>query len=789
MTQDGKYTEIGKSLPRVDGKAKVTGAAKYAGDYYFPRELWAQVVRSPYPHAKIKKIDTSAAEKLKGVRNVITGDYYKKRGGLYLADKNFLAYQTVKYRGEAVVAVCAETREIAEEACRLVKIDYEELPAVFSPMEAMKKGAPLIHPDLHTYRVAPIFHPVPHTNISHHHVLRKGDVKKGFRESYRIFEHSYHIPHVQHVPIETHVTTALYDTAGSLTVWSCCQSPYAVRAALADSFDIPLNKLRVISEFVGAGFGSKAGTTIEGIVIPLAQLNPGRHIRLDYSREDEFENAYVRQGMYARIKTGVDKKGKILAVENEFLWDGGAYTEYGVNIVKAAGFAGAGPYNIDNIATDSYCLYTNHPVGGPYRGFGMCEIHFAIEQNIDMIAKEMGISPVEMRKINGLRPGDTTNTGEVMNVSGYQDCLDTVIKALDYNRKSAQPKDKHKIRAKGIAAGWKSPSQPTDAASAAIIRMNEDGTFYLQTSAEEIGQGSNTVLTQIAAEVLNVNPDRITLTSGDTTANPYEWQTVASRMTYCAGNAVKLAAEDLKEHVLDLAQIKLGCAKRDIHLERDDDHHMTWVVATNHPENRVPISTFALGLTLPDGSGIGGPAIGTGRFVLPNNFAYNMEDSQSPKPVAFWTIGVTGAEVEVDTQTGHIKVLQMISCFDPGKTVNRALYDAQVEGGMIQAMGTAIFEELMLKDGRVLNKNFVDYKIPTADDIPERLESLIVEYPEETGPFGARGIGEPVMVPGAPAIANAVANALGHHFDHMPITPDDVLEVVRGKKSKSKAKR
>ena len=779
MKADGTYTEIGNSLPRVDGKIKVTGAAKYAGDYYFPRQLWAQVVRSPYPHARIKRIDISKAEALEGVRNVITGEYYKKRGGLYLADKNFLAYQTVKYRGEAVVAVCAETREIAEDACRLVEIEYEELPAVLNPMDAMKPDAPLIHPDLHTYRVAPIFHPVPHSNISHHHVLRKGDVEKGFRESYRVFEHSYHIPHVQHAPIEPHVATALYDAAGFLTVWSCCQSPYAVRNALSDSFDIPLNKLRVISEYVGGGFGAKAGTTIEGIIIPLAQLNPGRHVRLDYTREDEFENAYVRQGMYATIKTGVDRNGKILAVQNEFLWDGGAYTEYGVNIVKAAGFAGAGPYNIENVATDSYCLYTNHPVGGPYRGFGMCEIHFAIEQNMDIIAKELGISPVEIRRINGLRAGETTATGEVMKVSGYQDCLETVVKALEYDKPCEPCANPHKIRAKGLAAGWKSPSQPTDAASAAIIRMNEDGTFTLQTSAEELGQGSNTVLTQIAAEVLNVNPDCITITSGDTLTNPYEWQTVASRTTYCAGNAVKLAAEDLRNIVLDLAQIKLGCSKRDIHFERDDKRKTTWVVSTNHPENRVPINTFALGLTLPDGSGIGGPAIGTGRFVLPNNFAYNMENSQSPKPVAFWTIGVTGAEVEVDTQTGHVKVLKMISCFDPGKVVNRALFDAQVEGGMVQAMGTAILEELLLKDGRILNKSFVDYKIPTAGDAPDVLLSLIAEYPEETGPFGARGIGEVVMVPGAPAIANAIANAVGRRFDHMPITPDDVLNALK----------
>ena len=487
--------------------------------------------------------------------------------------------------------------------------------------------------------------------------------------------------------------------------------------------------------------------------------------------------------MYAHIKTGVDKTGKILAVESDYLWDGGAYTEYGVNIAKAAGFAGAGPYNIDNITTRSYCVYTNHPVGGPYRGFGMCEIHFCLEQNLDVVAKEIGISPVEIRRINGLRDGDTSNMGEPLEVNGYQGCLETVLEKLNYDPTPKKVGD-HKIRCMGIAGGWKSPSQPTDAASAAIVRMNEDGTYYVSTSGEEIGQGSNTALTQIAAETLNCNPAKITLTSGDTNMNPYEWQTVASRTTYCAGNAVKLACEDLKNKIFNLAQMKLGYPSRDMYLERDDENNCTWVVASKyHKDLRVDIKTFALGCPLDDGSGIGGPAIGVGTFTLPNNMAYNPADSQSEKGVAFWTVGVTGSEVEIDTQTGHIKVLKMISCFDPGKVINENLYNAQVEGAMIQSLGTALYESCILKDGKFMNCSFLDYKIPTAYELPEVLESYTYCKPEKTGPYGARGIGEPAMVPGAPAIANAVANALGVRFNEMPITPDMVLEALKNKKN------
>ena len=766
---------VGVSIDRVDGIKKVTGQAKYVDDMKMARMLYAQVKRSPYAHAKILSIDTSEAEKLPGVKSVITGEYYKKRGGLYLEDKNFLAVGTAKFRGEAVAAVAAETLEIAQQAVDLIKVEYEELPAVTNAIEGMKPDAPIIHPDLGSYKVAPIFHPIAGTNISHHFKLRKGDVEKGFAESDYVTEHTYYVPHVQHVPIEPHVAVAQYEADGKLTVWASCQSPFAVRQALAASFDLPLNKVRVISPYVGGGFGAKAGTTLEGIVIPLSMLNCGRPVKLNYTREEEFEDSYVRQGVHIKIKTGVRKDGKILAEKVEYIWDAGAYTEYGVNIVKAAGLAALGPYDIRNAWADSYCVYTNHPVGGPYRGFGMCEIHFGLEQNLDVVAHEIGISEVEIRRINGLRAGGITGTGQVLEDSGYQDCLETVIKEMDYDTPSVSPSPT-KVRAKGIAGGWKSPSMPTDVASAAIIRMNEDGTFFLMTSGQDIGQGSDTALTQIAAEVLSVDPSKITIRTGDTDHTPYEWQTVASRTTYCAGNAVKLAAEDARDEILDLAQIKMGYGKRDLEL-RDG-----FVVHKMHPEIKVPISTFALGLTMPDASGIHGPLIGKGSFVVPNNMGFDHETGQGTKPVAFWTMGVNGAEVEIDTETGEIRVLKMVSCFDPGKVINPKLYDAQVEGAMVQALGTALFEELKLKDGKVLNKSFVDYKIPTADDMPEMVVK-VAEHAEPTGPFGARGIGEPVMVPGAPAIANAIANALGVRFYRMPITADDVLKALKEKKA------
>ena len=778
---------IGVSVPRVDGVKKVTGAAKYVGDMKWPRMLYAKCVKSPYAHAKIVSIDVSAAKALKGVHDVITGDYYTKRGGLYLEDKNFLAVNTVKFCGEPVVAVAAETPEIAEAACELVKVEYEPLPVINNPMEGMAKDAVLIHPELHTYKVVPIFHPQAHTNISHHHIIRKGDADAAFKyaeehpDEYYITEHEYHVPHVQHTPIENHIAVAQYEPDGKCTVWASCQSPYAVRQALSATFDIPLNKMRIISPYVGGGFGAKAGTTIEGIIIPLAMHCKGRPIMMEYTREEEFVNSYVRQGLYTKIKTAVRKSdGKFLAVQNDFYWDGGAYTEYGVNIVKASGFASTGPYEFDNVKTDAYCVYTNNPVGGPYRGFGMCEIHFGIEQNIDEVAKEIGMDPIEIRRVNGLAPGKSTGTGEIMKSCGFLEALDQVAEAIQYDKPCDPPSGPHKVRGKGIAGGWKSPSQPTNAGSAAIIRMNEDGTFFLMTSGHDIGQGSDTALTQIAAEVLCCDPSKFTIRTGDTDHTPYEWQTVASRITYCAGNAIKLAAEDLKEKLLDLAQIKLGYIKRELYLEDG------WIINRNHPESRMPMSDLALGLAFEDGSGYGGPAIGVGTFTLPNNINYDPATGYSPKPAAFWTTAAAGAEVEIDTETGVIEVKKMVESCDPGHIVNPELYKAQVEGGMMQALGTVLYEELKLKDGKVLNKSFVDYKIPTIDNTPETFIAMGVEHPEETGPYGARGIGEPAMVPGAPAIANAIYNATGCRFTEMPITPERMLKALQEKAAAEK---
>lgn len=764
---------VGTSVKRVDGIKKVTGSLKYVDDMKMSGMLYAAVKRSIHPHAKLVNIDISKAKELKGVVDVVVGKDFAKRVGLYLEDKTFLAVDKVRYRGEAIAAVVAKTEDIAKHAIELIEVEYEVLPAVTNAKEGLREDAPLVHPDLEEYNWAPIFFPTPGTNVSNHYKLRKGDIDNGFEEADVIIENDFYVPHVQHVPIENHSAIAKMDPDGFLTVWASCQSPFAVRQALAVAFDIPLNKIRVISPAVGGGFGGKAGTTLEGIVIPLAMRTNGKPVKLTYSREDEFVNSFVRQGLHAKIKTGATKDGKIVAVKNEFIWDGGAYTEYGVNIVKSAGYASTGPYDIPNVWTDSICVYTNHPVGGPYRGFGMCEIHFAIEQNMDSIADKLGIDKVDIRRINGLKPGGLTATGEQLEVCGLQECLDQVVEDIDYHKKEESNKS-NKVRGKGIAFGFKAPSMPNNVASSAIIKINEDGTAHLLTSAQDIGQGSDTALTQIAAETLSISPDKITIKTGDTDHTPYEWQTVASRITYCAGNAIKLACEDAKDQLLELAQLKLGIFKRD--LEFIDGN----IVSKIYPDKKVSIAELSLGLTMPDGSGIHGPIVGRGSFIPANVRNADKKTGLGDKPVAFWTFGCQGVDIEVDTETGNIKVLKVASSFDVGKVINPQLIEAQIEGAIVQGLGTGIFEELIIKDGKVLNPDFVDYKIPTSDDMPEMIIKF-VENSEETGPFGARGVAEPAMVPTAPAIANALYNAIGIRINSLPITSEKVLNAIKEK--------
>ena len=776
-TQSRKHSIIGSSPQRIEGREKITGAAQYVDDLQFgPNLLHARMKRSPVAHAKIVKIDVSKAKALPGVRVVITGEDYPGYTGLYLKDRTLFAMDRVRYVGDPVAAVAADSEEIAEQALDLIEVVYEELPPVFDPEWGTSPEAPLLHPNLGDYECVPFILPQRGTNISNLFKVRKGDMAHGWAEADLVLEHRYQVPHIQHVPLETHVCVAQQDVRGKITMWSASQSPFAQRNLVAKALGISHSQIRVITPHVGGGFGSKAGLSIEGTAVALAMQAKGRPVKLRMTREEEFHTTFVRQGLIAYIKMGMTKDGRITAVQNRFYWDGGASTEYGVNITRAAGYSGTGPYFVPNIHVDSMCVYTNHPVSGPMRGFGMAEIHWAIEQHIDRMAHGLGLDPVQVRLKNCLKDGQETLTGMIMHPTGLSQCLEKAAAAIGWGQPPTPPSAPHKVRGKGIAAMWKAPAMPPNPGSSAVVRLNEDATLNVSIGGVDLGQGALTAMAQIAAEGLGVRVENVRVNTVDTDYSPYEWQTVASRLTWSMGNAVLQAAEAARYQVL---QAVAEAWDEDIN---DLDIIDGQVVSYKTEESKSLKDLVVYGVQRPDGTWIGGPVIGQGRFMPDYVTPLDPETGQGPRAVVHFTTGCQAVEVEVDTETGQVEVLKIVSAYDVGKAINPEMVRTQMEGGAVQGMSTALLEGIIFDaKGVPRNPNFTDYRIATAIDAPRETENIIVEVPQDDGPFGARGIGEHPMVPTGPAIANAVYNAVGVRIDTMPLTSEKVWAALQTK--------
>ena len=758
---------VGTSPARKDAIEKVTGSAQFIEDRFLGPLLYAKMKKSNVAHGKIKRLDISKALKHPGVKAVLTGKDYPNKIGLYLVDRDFLAVEKVRFWGEPVAIVAAVTEKAASEGVDLIDVEYEELPGVFDPFEALKPDAPLIHEDLGSYEVVPIFYPEPGTNIANHFKLRKGNIEKGFEEADLIIEKDYYVPQMQHVPIETHKAAAHWSPDGKLTVWSTAQSPNVVRQLLAKAFELPMHKIRVISSYIGGGFGCKAGASLEGLVVPLAQRFPGYVVRIVFNREEDMQGTFTRQALYSHLKTGVRKDGRITALEYKMTWDGGAYTEYGVNIVRAAGYSSTGAYDIPNVKTDSYCVYTNNSIGGPVRGFGMCEMQWGIERQIEEIAKALKMDPLEVRLINGMKDGSTTAAGQIVDHVSFDKCLKVVAEKIGWGKKEG------KYRGKGIAGLVKCPAQPSNASSSAIIRINEDGTAHVMIGATEMGQGMLTVMSQIAAEALNIPFDKIDINVPDTDFTPYEWQSVGSRITYTCGISVKRAAEDALGQIYRIAANLLEVPSEDLSFNGKK------VFSIKDPSITATIREVADSCKKCTGEGIAGPIIGRGSFVPSNMTNLDPETGQG-NPGMFYCFGATAVEVEVDPETGVVKILQIAASIDAGKAVNPQLCTAQLHGGTIMGLSTGLYEEIRFDKGVMLNRNFTDYKIASIDNTPH-IDSFIIETPEEKGPYGARGIGEQPMIAVAPAIANAVCDALGVDFNTFPLTPERVWQAIKNK--------
>src|SRR6266513_1960586 len=772
-----ELADIGKTFRRLDYETKVTGRAQYLADMSVPGMCHGKILRSPYPHARIKRIDASKAQKVAGVVAVLTRDdilhdegiepYY----GPVFKDQTIVAVEKVRHVGDPVAAVAALTVDAAEEALKLIEVDYEELPAVLNVQDAIKQDPTLVHekvriPESGFADLAEL-KPIDGTNICTHFKLNRGDIDRGFAEADQIFEDTFTLPATQHSFLETHACIAAVEPRGRITVWATTQNPFVVRTQLANIFKVPVSKVRVIVPYLGGGYGGKVYPKVEPITVALAQ-KAGRPVRVVLSREEVFYTI-TKHAAVIRMKTGVKKDGILVARECEIHLDTGAYAEIGSRVAKKSGYTAAGPYRIPNLKIDSYSVYTNKPPAGAFRGFGVSQSAWAVESQMDIIAAALKMDPLELRKKNGYDEGDKFVTDETLHAVGLKECLDEVAKSIGWENKSFKGSNVQGStgtslrRGKGLACMIKATITPS--ISCAVVKLNEDASLSIYAGTVEMGQGSETVLAQIAGKELGIPLQTIQVLGVDTDVVPYDLTTSSSRSTFHMGKAVQLAAQDI------LRQLKQIVVKE-----------------YNVPEDKV---IFADGkIRLPETQldfaevmfkrfGMqGGTLVGEGQVKTSTKDEFG-EKSTS----AFWFLAAGAAEVEVDVDTGKFKLIKYATAVDVGKALNPLGCRQQLSGAAITGMGQAMFEEIAYDNGQLINPNLVDYVLPSLGDMPAVIDPICVETPDRNGPFGAKGIGESALIPVAPAIANAIYDAVGVRIKDLPIKAEKIYLGLEPNKS------
>ena len=752
---------LGKRVPRVDGLEKVTGRAQYADDLVLPNMLRGRVLRSPYAHARILHVDTSRAEVLPGVAAVASAkDLPLVRYGSSIQDETAFAVDRVRYAGEAVAAVAAVDLDTVKEALSLIRVEYEELPAVFDAREALKAGSLLVHEDVHTYRYLPGFAPVEGTNICYHYKLRRGDVEAGFAESDLVLEDTYQTPMAHHAYIEPQSAVCWFDQQGRATVWTSNSKPFGLRKDLAAVFQLPMSRVRVETSRVGGSFGGKNDARLEHTGLTLAR-KAGRPVKMSMTRSENFASATVRHPATITVKTGVRRDGTLHAREIEVLWNTGAYCAAGGSLFKNSGHAAPGPYKIPHVKVDSFLVYTNNPVASGMRGFGSPQIAWAVESQMDEIAERLGIDPIELRLRNAVEEGSVSYEGEVLHSVGLKEAIRGIAAESEGRRGRLAPG-----WGTGFACSQKSVISGTS--SAAFVKINEDGTCVVMSSTVEVGQGSDTVKAQIAAEELGLRVEDVVVVAPDTDITPYDFGTVASRGTFHMGNAVRLAASDARQKLFQLAADRLEANTLDLEAAAG------MVRVKGSPDRGVPIAALAAESVRRQG-----PILGQASYVHSRE-ATDPETGKPVEPSAFFIYGAQAAEVRVDGETGRVDVSRIMASYDVGRVVNPATCEGQVEGQIMMGLGATLYEEMLLEGGRVCNPNLKDYKIPTMPDTPE-IRTILVEAPHAEGPHGAKGVGEAVTVTTPATIANAVYQATGIRMKTLPITPEKLFWAMKGR--------
>jgi CO/xanthine dehydrogenase Mo-binding subunit len=764
MTTPDAAAIVGRSVPRLEIREKVSGRAQYIADLYRPRMLHAALLGSPHAHARIKFYDVSAARAAPGVHCVLTGeDFGDHRMGAFIKDEHAIAKGKVRYVGEPVAAVAAETEAQARAAARLIEIEYEELPAILTPEAALAPGAAVIHEELASY--FKVFDALCGGNVCSRTELAEGDLEQGWRESDLVVEGHYRTQPQAHVSLEPCGALAEVDAAGRVTLWSANQSVFRVQANVCESLGLPMSRLRCLTPRVGAGFGNKMEAHVQPIVVKLA-LATGRPVKLILTREEDFEIVRARHPFKVRVKTGVKRDGAFVAREVEVLLDGGAYADDSPGVLGYSLLMARGPYRIPHTRCRGTLVYTNKLRFGAFRGFGNPQVTFATETQIDEIAARLGIDPVEIRRKNALGADDRWFGGQALASNGLLECIAVAERESRWQERAAVRAAPGTRRGMGFACTAHIGGL---LGTGAIVRMLEDGTVVLNTGAVDIGQGSDTVLTQIVAEALKLPLDQVSVASPDTDGSPYNWGTTASRVTYTTGRAVLAAAREVERQVKAHAAEMLECAEADLELLPGGAVGVKGVPGRALPF--VAISARAHWRK-------GGPIVGTNTWVFdrPTVDPKRAVAIGLPFPqIGVYSFGAIAVEVEVDEVTGKVAVLQAWTVADVGRAINRGSVEGQLEGAFAQGLGFALAEELVFEGPRLANPTLMDYKVPTSLEVPYELHAHIVEQPEPDGPFGAKGVGEIGINAVAAAITNAVAAATGTRLRELPLTAERVL--------------
>jgi CO/xanthine dehydrogenase Mo-binding subunit len=753
---------IGKSIPRKDGKAKVLGRTKFGADHNIAGQLYGAILHSTEAHANIVKIDVSEAVAMPGVRAVLSGEDVDLRYGHMLVDQPIFAQKKVRYWGEPVAAVAADSLRIASAAVRKIKVEYEPLPIV-DTIEKALKAETLVHEQWTDYSILGGCSPVEGTNIVDKFVLVHGDVDQGFQEADAVVENEIYCSMIQHVPIETHAAIAIADQENCHII-SPAQSPFMIRNIIAHAFGYRLDRVRVTCSDIGGAFGCKVEAKLEPICVALSRATQ-RPVKVVFERNEEFAAALARAGVLFRIKTGATKEGKLTAQQIKIYWDTGAYATFGPRVNYNAGFASNGPYHIPNSFVDSYCLVSNKSLGTAYRGFGITEVAFAHETQMDALADKLDIDPLTFRLMNTLRDGLENVAGEVMQNVGVSECLERAANAIDwFDGPLEWTTAEGKHRGKGIACFIKLTGTPST--TSVLLRMNNDGTVTLLSGSREMGQGVETVLPQIASSVLGVDVERIIMSPVDTAFTPYDKTTTSSRSTFHGGLAVIEAAHDMVYQLKELMARHWNCSIDAITFENGIFECLS------EPGIRLDINSPSFAKFMKEEP----PIVALGRYGTKDIFIPpDPETHQSKRPTIMWMMGAQAVEVEVDPKTGRTTIIRVGAAHDVGKAINPRACKQQIEGGVLMGVGNALSEEMIYVDGVLVNGGMADYKIPTSMDADFETIVDLVECPHETGPYGVKGIGEPGMAPTAPAIVNAISRACGHRFTSIPVKPEHVL--------------